>query len=232
MSDSPKLVAVVSNHLCVVIEVPALCYEDVFNMLAICRKADGSVLEFPLQLHEDKDCLCYSPSPGVWLESQVPAYFLRPIAKKPSGRAVLKKPVAAKLDQENGDHEEEEEEPENDDEDEEQEGGNGNKEGDGEEPGDDGCGLSKGDGEEQGDDGCGLIKGDGEEQGDDGCGLSKGDGEEQGDDGCGLSKKPCGARRVVGKRPHHQLAEALCIFCLIKLTSYHQCWVIHLRATF
>ena len=185
-----------------VIEVPALCYEDVFNMLAVCKKADGSVLEFPLELHEGKTCLCYCPSTGVVIESQAPAYFLRPIAKKPSGRAVLKKPVAAKVDQENGDHEEEEEEPEDDEEDEEQEcdqeGGNGKKEGDGEEPGDDGCGLSKG------------------------------DGEEQGDDGCGLSKKPCGARRVVGKRPHHQLAEALCIFCLIKLTYYHQCWVIHL----
>ena len=62
---------------------PSLYYEDVFKLVAVCKKADGEIVEFPLQYHKGKDHLCYSPGEGVVIESSVPCNLV--VAKKPSG---------------------------------------------------------------------------------------------------------------------------------------------------
>ena len=46
-------------------QVPALVYEDVFNMVAVCQTADSKLVECPLVHQPGMANLVYYPVPGV-----------------------------------------------------------------------------------------------------------------------------------------------------------------------
>ena len=65
-----------------------LLYEDVFNMVAVCKTAKGEVQQYPLQVTKGKEHLCYIPAENVVMESSIPANLklATPIFKKPSAK--------------------------------------------------------------------------------------------------------------------------------------------------
>ena len=71
-------------------QVPRLMYENIFKMVAVCMDSKGSLQEFPLIKHGDKDVLCFSPMENVYVESHVPAS----LSTKAAGQKVQKNPAA------------------------------------------------------------------------------------------------------------------------------------------
>ena len=168
-------------------QAPVLFYEDVFNMVAVCKDDQGALLQYPLLPHKDHDNLCYSPAAGLLLESSIPASIASSICKLPASHMQTLAAEVGKKDDENEDAEQDQD--------------NQADENDGDECGENQDGE---DGEQGGEDEKAGEQGGenekvGEQNGENEVGKQSGENEKVGD------KDGAPRCRVVGKRPTAQM---------------------------
>ena len=120
-------------------QVPSLYYEDIFNMVAMCKDDKGALVQYPLLPHKGHQNLCYSPAAGVVVESSIPAKIATTISKRPASQMqTLAKEVRDKESEAEDEDDEEEKEKDGDQEGKEKDGDDGKGKNDGaEEEGDD-----------------------------------------------------------------------------------------------